>query len=518
MQRGTDTATAEANPKRWRALYSISIPLIMVGIDSTILNVALPDIAKALHTTSSELEWINSAYIIIYGSTILLSGTLADKFGRKRFLLLGMVIFIIGSIWCGVSTSPNLLIVGRLIQGVGGGMLTPATLSLITNIFTEKKERARAIGIWAGMSGVGVGFGPVLGGLLLTGFFWGSVFFINIPIVIAGVILIYLNVPESRDPASPPIDTLGGLLSIVGLLCIFDYLIEAPQNGWGDPALLGILGIGIVLMGVFVMVEHRKKDPMLDVGLFRNMAFTSGVVTIMIGFFALLGLMYELTLYLQSVRGLSTLVAGFLLLPFGICLFIGAPKAPKLAARFGDRRLVVGAELLAAAGFILFSLLGTTHGIVIVVVGMSCVALGVAFIGPPASNAIMGSVAPEKAGQGSATNATMRQIGGSLGIALIGGIGQMVYASHLTASSAYTSLTGSAAATAKSSINGANSVASQMGSAGNSLHQAAADAFVSGMHAAMIIAFVATVAGALLAWLMIPVTSPTAQEDVAPAI
>lgn len=507
-----------ADPRRWKALYSISLPLIMVGIDSTILNVALPDIAKALHTSSSELVWINSAYIIIYGSTILLTGTLGDKFGRKRFLLLGMVIFILGSVWSGLSTTPALLIGGRLIQGVGGGMLTPATLSLITNLFRDDRERERAIAVWSGMAGIGIGFGPIIGGLLLTGFFWGSVFFINVPVVLVGLALIWRIVPESKDPQSLPIDGTGALLSIVGLFGFFFYLIEAPARGFASPALLAVLIGGLVLLGVFVFVEHRRRDPMLDVRLFQKAAFTSGVVAIAIAFFALLGLMYELTLYLQSVRGLSPLVAGLLLLPFGICLLIGAPRAPKLAARFGNRGLVVGAEGLSAVGFIMFMLLGTTHGLAIVVVGVALVAFGVAFVGPPASNAIMSSVAPEKAGQGSATNSTMRQLGGSLGIAIIGGVGQVVYASHLTASSAYQGLTGTAAQTAKASINGANGVAAQMGSTGTSLRQAAASAFVSGLHAAMIIAFVATVAGALLAWRMIPITPRSAAEAAAPAI
>jgi EmrB/QacA subfamily drug resistance transporter len=497
---------------RWRALQAISIVLVVTGIDATILNVALPIIADDLQTTSSQLEWINSTYIIIFGSTILLSGTLADKVGRKTMLMLGLTVFLVGSVWSGLSNSPELLIVGRLIQGLGGGMLIPATLSLITNIFLVPEERARAIGTWAGMSGVGVGLGPILGGLLLTWFPWSSVFFVNVPIVALALVMIALWVPNSRNEDAPPIDVGGALLSIVGLFSFFFYLIEAPSRGFTDTALLGVLVFAVVLLSAFVILESRQHYPMLEVGLFKNLSFTSGVVATAFAFFALLGLMYELTLYLQSVRLLSPLVAGVILLPLAIALFFGAPRAPKLAAKFGNRNVAVAGELLAALGFILFMFLSTTGGAVIVILGLLLLGLSVAFISPVASNAVMGSVPPTKAGMGSATNSAMQQIGGSLGIAIIGGIGQILYVHSLVVTSAYASLPGEEAATASASVTGAMEMAVQTGNA--ALQSAAESAFIYGMHGAMIVAFLAASVGALLAWLTMPASVAEGVSDV----
>jgi len=501
--------TLPTDSNRWRALHAVSIALIIVGIDSTILNVALPSIARDLHAASSDLVWINASYIIMYGSTILLSGTLGDRFGRKRLLLSGMMIFMGGSIWSGLAASPQLLIVGRLIQGVGGGMLTPVTLSLVTAIFPDAVERAKAIGAWAAMMGVGIALGPILGGLLLTWFPWGSVFFVNVPVVIAGLIAITLCVPESKDANASAIDGWGAILSTVGMFALFFFLIEGPERGFASPASLGALALAVALLASFVVVELRLKQPMLDLRFFQNMKFSSGVLAIAITYFAQMGLMYELTLYLQSVRGLKPLLAGSLLLPFAICLFIGSRRAPELVSKIGERKVVVGGQLLAGVGFALFFLLGDSRGYGLVVAGMSLAALGVAFVGPPASNAIMSSVPPEKAGIGAATNSMMRQIGGSLGIAIIGGVGQLVYANTLSASDAYQSLPAHAAALAHTGITRANELAEQLGSAGAPLQAAAAVAYIHGMHLAMVVAVVAVLSAALLVTAMLaPAPTP----------
>jgi MFS family permease len=262
-----------AYANRWKALAAITMPLIMISIDGTILNVALPSISNALSTTSSQLLWINSGYIIVFGSTIMFAGSMGDKFGRKLILLLGMLVFILGSIFSGLSTSALMLIIARMIQGLGGGLVAPATLSLITAIFLDKKERARAIGIWAGFSGIGVAVGPILGGLLLTVFYWGSVFFVNVPVVITGLFLIYLWVPESKDESSPPIDTAGALLSIFGLLGTFFFLIEAPSLGFSNEIVIGSLLVGLLFISAFIFIDYKKKNPLLDPRLFKKSAF-----------------------------------------------------------------------------------------------------------------------------------------------------------------------------------------------------------------------------------------------------
>ena len=475
-----------------------------------ILTVALPSIARDLHATSSELVWINASYTIMYGSTVLLSGSLGDRFGRKRLLLSGMLIFMTGTIWSGLAATPQLLIGGRLLQGVGGGMLTPVTLSLVTAMFPDAAERAKAIGLWAAMLAVGIALGPILGGVLLTWFSWGSVFFVNVPVVMAGLIAIYLLVPESKDAHAPAIDAWGAILSTAGVFALFVFLIEGPERGFAKPSLLCALDLAVALLACFVIVELYRKQPMLDLRFFQNMNFSSGVVAMAITYFAQMGLMYELTLYLQSVRGLGPLAAGSLLLPFAVGRFIGSRQARKLVSKFGERKAVVGGQLLAGAGFALFFLLGDSRGYGVVVLGMSLVALGIAFVGPPASNAIMSSVPLEKAGIGAATNWMMRQIGGSLGIAIIGGVGQLVYADRLQASGTYERLPAQAAFLARSGISRANEVAERLGAAGASLRGAAADAYIRGMHFAMIVAIVAVLTAALFVMAMLALPTPRA--------
>ncbi|MCI0632400.1 MAG: MFS transporter [Actinobacteria bacterium] len=500
MATSPDAQDDQERRRRSRALAAICVPLIMVSIDGTVLNVALPSIADALETTSSQLVWINSGYIIMFGSTILLSGGLGDKYGRKRFLIAGMAIFIIASVLAGLASTPNQLIVARLIQGVGGGIVAPCTLSLITNIFVEPAARAKAIGVWAGMSGVGVALGPILGGLLLTWFFWGSVFFINLPIVALGLVLIGLWVPDSKNPNAPPIDWVGAVLSIAGLFSFFYFLIEGSEQGFTSPPLLIALLVAVVLLGSFAVYELRTSDPMLDVALFKKPPFSSGVISIAVAFFALMGLVYELTLYLQEVKGFSPLKAGFALVPFAVVLMVGAPRAPRLVLQKGARRIVVLGLILTAIGMGVFVFVRVESTYLIVLAGLVLVAGGGSLVQPPSSNAIMGAVPREKAGMGSATNAAMRQIAASLGIAIIGGVAQVVYADRLDSSGALAGLSSSAIKTAKESITGA------VGQGVPALTTAANEAFVDGMRVSMIIATAVALVGAFIASRFIPAT------------
>lgn len=495
---------------RWRALAAITIPLIMISIDGTILNVALPSIATALQTTSTQLVWINSGYIIVFGSTILLSGSLGDKLGRKWMLMAGMVIFILGSISSGLSTSPTALVISRMIQGLGGGIAAPATLSLITAIFLDPKERAHAIGIWAGFSGIGVAAGPILGGLLLTSFAWGSVFFVNVPIVVAGLLLIWLWVPNSKNEASPPVDWIGAVLSIIGLLSVFFFLIEGPALGWNNPVVLGSLIAGFVLLGAFIVFELRKKYPLLDPRLFKKAAFSSGVVAIMIAFFAFLGMMYEITLYLQSVRGLTPLVAGFTLVPLALVLLILASRVPGIAERFGDRETVVVGLLIIMVGSLIFALVGVSSTIWLVVIGLALLGAGIALAQVPSSDAIMGSVPVAEAGMGSSTNNAMRQIAASLGIAVVGGVGQVIYARQLQVSGVLQGMSEQQSAEAISSIEGAIATGSQ------SVISAANAAFVAGMRRGALLTAAVAVVGAIIAAFAIPKVVEKKSEGTRP--
>ena len=508
--------------RKKRILVAISVPLIMVGIDGTILNVALPTIARDLDTTSSELVWINSAYIITFGSTILLSASIGDKFGRKRVLQLGMAVFILGSVLSGLSDvadSATFLIFARAIQGLGAGAIPPSTLSLIRSTFGDEKERARAIGVWAGMSAIGLAVGPILGGLILNSTeAWGWIFYINVPIVILGQVMIRRNVEESKDPSAAPIDVPGALLSLAGLFALFYGLIEGPVRGWDSAPVLVAFVLAAVLLTVFIRYELRAKFPELDPRLFLSAPFTSGIIAIAVAFLALMGLVYELTLYLQTVRDYSPLKAGVALVPFAVSLLIVAPLAPKIAERRGDRRTVMAGMAVLAAGLLAFLAADTDSSYLVVLIGLLLAGAGVSLIQPPASAAMMSSVSADKAGMASGTNAAIRQIGASFGIAVMGGIGQSVFASHLTDSSVFEKLPPNAQDTAESSISGAVAVADQAGgSAGSQLLEVASTGFVDGMHLAVLVAAAFSALGLVLAARLIPRKAEVEAEHRRPA-
>jgi len=492
-----------------RVLIAIVVPLIMVGIDGTILNVALPTIARDLDTNSSELVWINSAYIIMFGSTILLSASIGDKFGRKRVLQIGMAVFILGSAMSGLSDaldSATFLIFARAIQGLGAGAIPPSTLSLIRSTFEDERERAQAIGLWAGMSAIGLAAGPILGGLILDSTSaWGWIFYINVPIVVLGQVMIYRSVEESRDPAAPPIDVPGALLSLSGLFALFFGLIEGPERGWGSAPILIAFALSAVLLASFVRFELRQRFPQLDPRLFEAAPFTSGVLAITVAFLALMGLVYELTLYLQTVRDYSPLKAGVSLVPFAIALMVVAPLAPKVAERRGDRLTVMVGMVVLGAGMLVLLAAGTDSSYMVVLVSLVLSGAGVSLIQPPASAAMMSSVSAAKAGMASGTNAAIRQIGASFGIAVMGGIGQSVFNSHLTDSKIFEELPASAQSTAESSISGAVAVGEKAGGpAGQELISVASTGFVNGMHWAVAVAAAFTALGFVLAAKLIP--------------
>lgn len=508
--------------RKRRALIAIGIPLIMVGIDGTILNVALPTIARDLGTTSSQLVWINSAYIIVFGSTILLSASIGDKLGRRRVLQIGMAVFILGSALSGISDaldSATFLIFARALQGLGAGAIPPSTLSLIRSTFTDEKERARAIGIWAGLSGIGLAVGPVLGGLILNSTeAWGWIFYINVPIVVLGAAMIHRNAAESSDPAAPPIDMPGALLSLGGLFALFYGLIEGPVRGWGSAPVIASFALAAVLLVWFVLYELRQRFPQLDPRLFKSAAFSSGVLAIAVAFLALMGLVYELTLYLQTVRDFSPLKAGISLVPFALALFVIAPLAPKIAERRGDRITVMLGMAVLAAGLLAFLATSTDSSYLVVFAGLVLAGAGVSLIQPPASAAMMSSVSAAKAGMASGTNAAIRQIGASFGIAAMGGIGQSVFSSDLAGSATYEQLPAAAQETAESSISGAVAVGERVGGApGAELIGVASEGFVAGMHWAVILAAAFAGLGLVIAARLIPRRAEVSGEHRRPA-
>jgi EmrB/QacA subfamily drug resistance transporter len=416
--------------KRWWTLGVLCVSLLVVGLDNTILNVAIPTLQDRLHATQGQIEWIIDSYVLVFAGLLLTMGAIGDKFGRRRALTVGLVIFGIGSVLSAFSGSANTLIATRALMGVGGALIMPSTLSILTNVFPAH-ERGKAIAIWAGVSGLGIGVGPIAGGLLLEHFWWGSIFLVNVPVVIVAVTAGRYLVPESKDDHAPRLDPAGALLSIVGLSALVYAIIEAPAKGWLDPeiVLMGLFGIAVI--AVFVYNEARSDHPMLPVEFFKNPRFSAGSGSVTLAFFALFGTTLLLVQYQQLVRGYDALGSGLRVLPVAVALVAFAPRSAGLAARFGTKRVVAsGLTLLSItlASLRLFEV-GTPYwklGLVYFFMGAA-----MAHVVAPATEAIMGSLPRNRAGVGSAVNDTTRQVGGALGVAILGSLLSSAYAHHV---------------------------------------------------------------------------------------
>jgi EmrB/QacA subfamily drug resistance transporter len=422
--------------RRWLTLVVLCVSVLVIVLDNTILNVAIPTLAKPRHlgglqASSSQLQWIVDAYTLVFAGLLLTAGSLADRFGRYRTLAIGLAIFGTGSLLSALATSATMLIAMRVLMGAGGAFIMPSTLSILTNVFTDPRERVKAIGIWAGFAGLG-GLGPVTGGFLLSHFWWGSVFLVNVPIVAVGLIAGYFLIPESRDPSSPRLDPLGALLSIAGLGVLLGAVIEAPSHGWGSPEIvIGFAG-GVGLIGLFGWWELHTSHPMLDVRFFQNPRFSAASGAITLTFFALFGTIFLLTQYLQIVLGYSTIKAGAALLPQAAVMLLFAPLSSVWVQRFGNKVVVAGGLLIVTAALAWLATLNENSGLLSVMGIGAVLGLGMSNTMAPATDSIMGSLPRAKAGVGSAVNDTTRQTGGALGVALLGSILASSYRSHIT--------------------------------------------------------------------------------------
>ncbi len=293
--------------RRWWTLAVLCLSLMVIGVDNTILNVALPTLVKDLNATTSQLQWIVDGYTLVFAGLLLTAGSLGDRFGRRRALSVGLAIFGTGSILSALAASPEQLIFMRCLMGIGAALIMPATLSIVTNVFRVPAERARAIAIWAGVSALGIAIGPLAGGYLLEHFYWGSVFLVNVPIVLLALVAGYFLVPDSKDPSAPRLDPIGAVLSIVGLTALVWSIIEAPTKGWGSTSTISGLAVALIILGAFAAWELHSDHPMLNVGFFKNPRFTAASQAITLTFFALFGSLFLITQYLQTVLGYSAL-------------------------------------------------------------------------------------------------------------------------------------------------------------------------------------------------------------------
>jgi EmrB/QacA subfamily drug resistance transporter len=499
----SEQATERGEARRWWILGVLCFSLLVLVLDNSILNVAIPTIVDELDASTSQLQWMIDGYTLVLAGLLLTAGSMGDRYGRRHALQIGFVVFGLGSLLSALAGSASQLIVTRGVMGIGGALIMPATLSIITNVFPGH-ERPKAIGIWAATAGVAVVLGPLTGGFLLEHFYWGSIFLVNLPIVAVGLVAGVFMIPNSRDPHPPRLDPAGAILSIVGLSSLIYAVIEGPERGWTAPETLVGFALGAVVLGLFFWWEQRIDHPMLDLTFFKNPRFSAGSGAIALTFFAMFGSMFLLTQYLQFVLGYSPLATGVRLLPFAIPMMIVSPLSARLAARIGAKLTVASGLGLLAAG--LLTLTGVDAGSSYATISWRfvLVAAGIALTMAPATEAIMGSLPLAKAGVGSAVNDTTRMVGGTVGVAVIGSVFSSIYASELADSAAAQQVPPGVVAGAKDSIGFALTAADRIGGpVGRAFGEAATAGFVDGFHAGLGVGAAVAVVGMIgvLLWL-----------------
>ena len=500
-------------------LGSLLLAAFLINLETTMVNVALPDLADQLHATTGQLQWVVDAYNLTFAALLLTAGSLSDRFGRKGMLIAGLAVFGTSSIVGGLVTSPGLLIAARAVMGLGAAMTFPATLSLISNVFTERTERARAIGLWGAIAGVAVAVGPIAGGWLLGHFAWSSIFFAMGPVAALAILLVATSVPTSRDRDATASDTGGLLLSAAFMGLLVYTIIEAPTAGWGSARSVAGFVASALCFAAFIWFERRAERPMLDVRLFRNMRFSAASGSVTVAFFTLFGFIFLMVQYFQVVRSYSPLSTGVHLLPVALSLAVGSVAGTQLAVRVGTK-LVVTTGLVAMAAFYIWvaASLSATLGYNVIALQMVLYGLGMGLTSAPATESIMGAISRHQAGVGSAVNDATRLLGGTLGVAVIGSVYVSLYRSKLT-HDLPAALPPSIAATARHSVGAAYAAAGSARAEGRlaraaSIHDAATGAFVHGLQAGCLVAAGVAVGGVVLAALFLP-SQPSAAAETA---
>lgn len=495
--------------RRWWVLATMTVCLLVVIMGNTILNVALPTLQRDLGATHGELQWVVDAYILVFAGLLFSWGVIGDRIGRRKVLLIGLTVFAAGSVLAAFSDGPLELIAWRALMGLGGAAVQPATLAVITNVFPPR-ERGRAIGIWAGTAGIAVAGGPLAGGAVLEHFWWGSVFLVGVPVAVLGVVGVLAVVPESRDPDPGRLDLPGVLLSIVALAgLVYGIIRGGSGDGWTSPGVLVPLLGGLVLLALFVWLQRRSSHPALDVSLFRNPAFSAAAAALGLNFFALLGATFYLVYYLQGVLGYSPLQSGAALIPTALGMALMAPRSSGLAERFGAKAVCGSGFVLIALSFAGIQLLDAGSAVWLLLVVLAVQGVGMGAVMAPATESIMSVVPREKAGAGAAVNNSVRQVGGALGVAILGSLLASAYAARL--GDAVDALPAGSRTEASQSIVATLEAVRRAGAGGDeeaarsaaALVEPAREAFVEAMHVtAVFTALAALVAAAVvLRWL-----------------
>jgi len=489
--------------KRWLALAVLCVTVLVANLDSTILNVALPTLIRDLNATAGDLQWIVDSYIVVFAGSLLAAGSLADRIGRKRTLLTGLAVFTGGSAWAAFSGDVGTLIAARASMGIGGALMIPSTLSIISNMFRDPAERQRAIGRWGGTSGIGVALGPIIGGFLLARFWWGSVFLINVPIAMAGLLAAYWLVPDSKNPAAKAPDLAGAGLSMAGIGVILWSIIEGPTRGWSSPLVIGAGAGGLGVLALFVGWERITDHPMLNLSFFRQRPFSAAISAVVTLTFGLFGALFVLTQFLQLSLGLTALQAGIRLLPVAAAVIVVAPASAVGVRAIGPKFTIAAGLALVAVGLWLIAGAAASTTFAGPEAGMVLLGTGAGLALPTSTGSVVGSVPPADSGVASAADTTAIQLGGALGVAVVGSLLATRYQDRMTGALSGRPLP----ATVKNSLGGALAAARAGGTTGPPLVHLAKTAFISGMDLGMLTGAVVAVAGCLVALICLPTRS-----------
>jgi EmrB/QacA subfamily drug resistance transporter len=499
--------------RRWWILAVLCLSLLIVMVGNTALNVALPKLSSDLNATNAQLQWLVDSYSLVFAGFLFLAGALGDRFGRKGILQAGLGLFAAATLYAGFGAeTANQLIGARAVMGLAGAMIMPATLSILTNVFPNN-ERAKAIALWAGVSGAGTAFGPLLTGFILEHYSWHGAFLISLPLILIAMVSGAYLLPKSSDPEHTKLDLIGSGLSVIGLVALVYAIIEAPHNGWLSGETLSIFAVSVLALGAFIWWELKTKNPMLDVRLFKIRAFGISSLVLTLVFFALMGMFFNMSQLTQLVWGYGPLDAAIKMLPMSAAIVIASVISPNLVNRFGKKIVVGSGMLIMAIGVGLLATLGVDPNYGVFVLAMCVAALGMGTAMSPTTDLMMSAVPRSRAGMGSAMNDTTRELGGSLGVAILGSLLAAQYSHKIAPAAAQ--LPEQARVVVESSLAGALKVAESIPAQyGQMLVSAAKDAWIGGFRYALIIGAVVIASSALVAFIWLPNESEESLDDV----
>ena len=489
-------------------LATLCLCAFAVNLDVTLVNVTLPRLVVDLGAGTKDLQWIVDAYTLTFAALVLAAGSLGDRFGRRGTLLVGLVVYGIGNGAAALADSTDALIATRAVMGVGAAIIFPTTLSIITNVFTERGERARAIGLWGASTGIAIALGPIVGGALLESFSWPATFLVKIPVALLAIALVLAVVPNSRDPEAPRLDFPGLLLSTATIAAVVYAIIEAPAYGWTSTETLAVFALGAALLAVFILWERRVVEPMLDIRIFRNMRFSAASISVTVSFFALAGFIFLITQYFQFLKGYGPFETGVRLLPVATSVAVASVAGTQLAVRYGTKFVVGGGLVTLAVAYAWVSTSDVQTSYLEIAGQMVLLGSGMGLTSAPATESIMGAISDAKAGIGSAVNDTTRELGGTLGVAVIGSVFVSIY-QEVFSGNAVRGIPEAALEPARESIGGALIAAQTLAAGGapdaaSSLGQVASNGFIDGLQAGCIVASAVCAAGAIVCFAFLP--------------